>query len=57
MSIITTRQLRKLERHTKAKMLEQLRKDLQYLIKPKPPLIPNFLWLWLLRNLLSLNFK
>ena len=53
--MITARQLRRLERRTKDDVLNQMRKDLKYLIKPRPRFLPNFMWIAILRKLLNLN--
>ena len=49
------KQLRTQSRVVRRGLIKQMRKDLIYLLKPKPKFWPNFFWMWSLRKLLHLK--
>ena len=49
------RQLRRESRANRLKILKQMRKDMIYLLKPKPRFWPRKGWMWLLTKLLNLK--
>ena len=55
--MLSSRQLRRLERRTKQEVMAKMRKDLMYLLKPKPKWLPKWLWIKILRRLLNLNIN
>ena len=53
--MIRPRQLRKLRRNVKRRMLKEMREDLYYLLKPRPRFFPRWLWIKFLRYFLDLD--
>ena len=49
------RQLKKHSRAVQHGIIKQMRKDILYLLKPKPKFLPKFIWMCLLRKILNLN--
>lgn len=55
--MISARQLRKMDRKIKQEVMQKMRKDLFYLLKPQPKFLPKWLWIKILRRLLNLDFN
>ena len=49
------RQLRRGARGTRRKILKKMRRDLIYMIKPKPKYLPYSIWMFLLKKFLILD--
>ena len=49
------RQLKRQARSTRLKIVKEMRKDLLYILKPKPKFWPKRIWMWLLKKLLNLK--
>lgn len=55
MQKFSQRQLKKLKRGLYKNLIVQQRKDVSYLLKPRPRLLPFDLWIWILDKLLKLD--
>jgi hypothetical protein len=55
MPYFTARQLKRAKRGLYNKFIAQQRKDVSYLLKPRPFLMPFTMWIWLLSKLLRLD--
>lgn len=49
------RKLRREGMLTRRKIKKEMRKDLLYILKPKPKYWPKRMWMWLLKKLLNLK--
>lgn len=49
------RTIRRQARGTRRKILKKMRRDLIYMLKPRPRFLPNFIWLRRLKRLLILK--
>jgi hypothetical protein len=55
MSEYSPRQMRKIRRDLRYNFIKEMKRDVSYLLKPRPRILPFKIWIWCLAKLLKLD--